>query len=160
MSPIELGAVPEERAAQVKEVIRLIEDGTSETAACDQVGINRMTFRQAAFKLQAASEYARAFVALAENQINEIEKTIADMRAGSVETQAARVEIDARKWLASKLFPRRYGDRQTLEHSGAGGGPITFASFGLDDLNPNERAALRAILARRAEKPDGGAEGA
>lgn len=32
--------------------------------------------------------------------------------------QVARNRIDARKWLAGKLRPRRYGDRVEVEHSG------------------------------------------
>lgn len=36
----------------------------------------------------------------------------------------AQVRIDARKWVASKLLPSTYGDRQRVEHSGPGGGPI------------------------------------
>lgn len=28
---------------------------------------------------------------------------------------AARLQIDTRKWVASKLMPRRYGERVTLE---------------------------------------------
>ena len=35
-----------------------------------------------------------------------------------------RVRIDARKWLLSKMRPDKYGDRTTLEHTGAGGGKL------------------------------------
>jgi hypothetical protein len=43
--------------------------------------------------------------------------------------QAARLAFDARRWYASKVAPRRYGDRVDVraEVSGANGGPITFA---------------------------------
>ena len=30
----------------------------------------------------------------------------------------ARVRIDARKWLAGKMKPKVYGDKQTVEHQG------------------------------------------
>jgi hypothetical protein len=36
--------------------------------------------------------------------------------------QRARLRVDARKWLLSKLLPHRYGDK--VELTGAGGGPI------------------------------------
>lgn len=35
-----------------------------------------------------------------------------------------RLRIDTRKWLASKLKPKKYGDKLTQEVSGPNGGPI------------------------------------
>lgn len=35
-----------------------------------------------------------------------------------------RLRVDARKWFASKVAPKRYGDKLDVEHSGHGGGPI------------------------------------
>lgn len=32
--------------------------------------------------------------------------------------QRSRLRIESRKWLASKLKPKRYGDKQTVEHEG------------------------------------------
>ena len=34
----------------------------------------------------------------------------------TTDPQKARVQIDSRKWIASKLKPKKYGDRQTVEH--------------------------------------------
>lgn len=34
------------------------------------------------------------------------------------EIAAAKLRIDARKWIACKLHPRNYGDKTALEHSG------------------------------------------
>lgn len=109
---------PEQRIAQVEAVIALMEDGHSENAACNQIGINRGTFRSAALRNEAADAYARGLVALAQDQTENIEVAIAEMRAGDYDSKAARVEIDARKWLASKFLPKRYGERQQVEHSG------------------------------------------
>lgn len=38
--------------------------------------------------------------------------------------QRSRLRVDARKWAASKLLPKKYGDKVTQEHSGPEGGPI------------------------------------
>lgn len=38
--------------------------------------------------------------------------------------QRSRLRVDSRKWLMSKLAPKKYGDRVTQEMTGAGGGPI------------------------------------
>lgn len=109
---------PEERAKQVREVLDLMEQGTSENRACAEVGINRLTFRHAALKAEAVSEYARSSVALAEDQLAKVEQTIQDMRAGIVDANMARVEIDTRKWFASKFLPKKYGDKLDLTSDG------------------------------------------
>src|SRR5215208_3417574 len=36
----------------------------------------------------------------------------------------SKLRVDARKWLMSKLAPKKYGDRLTAEHTGKDGGPI------------------------------------
>lgn len=113
------GPVPRDRSEQVRAVIALMEDGSSENAACDKVGINRGTFRSAALRCNVADEYARACEALAEGQVATIEAAIADMRNGTIDASMARVEIDTRKWLSSRLFPSRYGDKVAIEHGGA-----------------------------------------
>lgn len=41
--------------------------------------------------------------------------------------QRAKLKVDSRKWIASKLFPKKYGDKVTAEHTGEGGKPIEFA---------------------------------
>ena|SRR6185312_1458828 len=38
--------------------------------------------------------------------------------------QRSRLRVDARKWLMSKMAPKKYGDRAQFEHSGPDGGPI------------------------------------
>lgn len=37
----------------------------------------------------------------------------------SEDPASRRVRIDTRKWIAAKLKPKKYGDRQEIEHSGA-----------------------------------------
>lgn len=39
-----------------------------------------------------------------------------------------RLRVDARKWLLSKLVPKKYGDKLQAEHSGPGGAPISIQS--------------------------------
>ena len=35
-----------------------------------------------------------------------------------------RLQIDSRKWVLAKLMPHKYGDKQSVEHTGSDGGPI------------------------------------
>jgi hypothetical protein len=43
----------------------------------------------------------------------------------------ARLRVDTRKWLLSKLAPQKYGDKQQIEHSGTP--PIAVIEFGTKD---------------------------
>lgn len=36
----------------------------------------------------------------------------------------SRLRVDSRKWLASKMAPKKYGDKVVNEHTGRNGGPI------------------------------------
>lgn len=38
--------------------------------------------------------------------------------------QRSRLRVDSRKWFASKVAPKRYGDKIQNEHTGADGGPV------------------------------------
>lgn len=38
--------------------------------------------------------------------------------------QRSRLRVDTRKWFASKLAPKKYGDKLSTEVTGANGGPI------------------------------------
>jgi hypothetical protein len=39
------------------------------------------------------------------------------------------LRVDARKWMAGKLRPKKYGDKVVNEHSGPDGGPIPIRRF-------------------------------
>jgi len=64
------------------------------------------------------AQYARARLLQAHHYAEEVidisDEPVADM----VEAQRNRGRIDARKWYASKLAPKDYGDKVDLEHSG------------------------------------------
>lgn len=81
-----------------------------------------------------AKQYARATEQRAEAIFEEI-LTIADTPQEGVtskETEKGvevttgdminhrRLQVDARKWMLSKMVPKKYGDRLGLDHSGAG----------------------------------------
>ena len=60
----------------------------------------------------------------------------------------ARIMIDARKWRASKLAPKKYGDKVTNEHIGEGGGSIRITRIEriiIDAANFNP-ASIRAAI--------------
>ena len=60
-----------------------------------------------------AEQYARARGVQAEHWADEL----VELADKSVDAQKARLQIDTRKWVASKLLPKKYGERQQIEHS-------------------------------------------
>lgn len=53
----------------------------------------------------------------------------------------SRLRVDARKWLLSKMAPKKYGERVVQEHTGPDGGPIA-----VDMTVEARQARARAIL--------------
>ncbi|MBL4859396.1 MAG: hypothetical protein JKX96_00590, partial [Acinetobacter sp.] len=68
-----------------------------------------------------SDNYARARDEQSEGYADEI-VYIAD---NAKDPALARLQIDARKWVASKLKPKKYGDRLDLNHGGQDGNPVT-----------------------------------
>ena len=54
--------------------------------------------------------------------------SIADL-ATPEDVAVARLRIDARKWMAGKLRPKKYGDKLDLTHGNPDGTPITFQNI-------------------------------
>ena len=74
-----------------------------------------------------ASQYARARERQAEVRAEEN----VDISDNDPHPVRARIRVDARKWVASKLLRKVYGDRQVTELMGKDGGPIGLAPAGL-----------------------------
>jgi hypothetical protein len=71
-----------------------------------------------------SARFARAWEiraeALAEDVLEISDGSCADM----VDVQRAKLRVDSRKWLLSKMLPKKYGDSTKIEHTGAEGGPL------------------------------------
>ncbi|MFZ9767185.1 MAG: hypothetical protein ACO3C4_01675 [Candidatus Limnocylindrus sp.] len=59
--------------------------------------------------------YKLALKARAEKHREQIEKVIDQVEQGQITSDAARVSVTGRQWLASKLNPERYGEKLTAE---------------------------------------------
>ncbi len=91
-------------------------------------------------------QYTRARQAQAELRADEIIDIADGAEHGASEAvQAARLRVDARKWVAAKLLPKKYGDK--LQHTGEGGGPIrtevVFTGIPTDVLRELRKLAAR-----------------
>ena len=114
---------PEERAALAKAIIDgMALEGLSCFKACEAVGVPIGSFiRWTTEDAELAESYTRARETLIERMAAET-LAIADMPVGSTEhgttdsgaVQKQRLQVDTRKWLLSKLAPKKYGDKVTL----------------------------------------------
>lgn len=53
--------------------------------------------------------------------------------------QRSRLRIDTRKWIASKLKPKKYGDKVTQEVTGPDGGPVQIAEIRHTIIRPSAK---------------------
>ena len=63
-------------------------------------------------------QYARAKEESADSDADDISFIADEVLKGTYDPQAARVAIDAKKWIAGKKKPKKYGDKLDLNHSG------------------------------------------
>ncbi len=115
----------------VTEVCRRIADGESLRQICADGKVSKWCFLEHLGKnTEAANQYARAREEQADHYAEEI-VAIADQAPGQTEhgtdsgaVQHQKLRVDARKWVASKLRPKVYGDKIQQEHTGPNGTPI------------------------------------
>jgi hypothetical protein len=108
-----------------------------------------LTSHRAVVYPEFANAYARALDMRMDHYVHEIE-AIADDAEGDVRRAALR--IDTRKWIASKLAPKRYGERLHIE----AGDPMERYRNMTDEQRLNEARALveeahRVLERARAE---------
>jgi hypothetical protein len=75
-------------------------------------------------KAESADCFAEEIIEIADDGINDYVEREGGYVYNGEHVQRSRLRVDARKWIASKLKPKKYGDRMTAEHTGADGGPI------------------------------------
>lgn len=86
--------------------------------SCDGMPAERTVYQWLEKNPEFAQKYARARERQQDRSVDEIVE-IADK---CIDPNKARVQIDARKWRASKLAPKKYGDK--LELSGNSENPL------------------------------------
>ena len=122
-------------AAMKKEICRRIAEGQSLRSICrdkdmpDKSSVLRAVGKDERFReLYAAAReiqaegYADEIIEIAdESRIGKKSKKLAD---GNIEVttgdmvERSKLQVDARKWLLSKLLPKKYGDRVEVETPG------------------------------------------
>lgn len=75
--------------------------------------------------LRAHEDFARLYAHAREDQAHMCAAQIVEIVDVEEDPVRARVRMDARKWYASKLNAKHYGDKITQEVSGPEGGPMS-----------------------------------
>ena len=96
-------------------------DGESLRQICADEG---MPHRRTIMRwMEADAAFATKCARAREEQADVMDERILDVanrtEAGELPPDAARVVLSALQWRAAKLKPKKYGERQTVEHEGA-----------------------------------------
>jgi hypothetical protein len=119
------------------EICERLAEGESLRSICrsDGMPVQATVFRWLSIDEAFLKQYARAREAQADRLADEI-LDIADDSSHDTESTEhgdrpnnewiarSRLRVDARKWLASKMAPKKYGDKVTQEITGGGGGAL------------------------------------
>ena len=103
-------------------IIELLSDGLSLRKVAREIGCNEAAIRQGEREDVAfATQYAGARDAYHEAVARELIDLADDAREDdTAKTNAYRLAIDTRKWVLSKVLPKKYGDKLDLNHGGQG----------------------------------------
>jgi hypothetical protein len=116
-------AKPErDKAAICQEVLQGMREGLSAFKACQKAGVPQSTFSLwVDSDAKLAESYAHAREDLIERIASEVmelaDSEVPETGDGKKDWQAIqkhKLQVDTRKWLLSKLAPKKYGDRMTL----------------------------------------------
>ena len=135
--------------AKFDRVCELVAGGMSVNKACEEDGTpSRRTFYLwlEGGESELLHSYARALETRTELQVEEIIEIADDTSrdkemVNGVEVidhehiARSRLRVDARKWTASKMLPKKYGDKIQQEHTGPNGADLR---FGITFVKPGE----------------------
>ena len=83
-------------------------------------------------------QYARACARREDSFFDDLIEIADSVTADAAEVAKARVQIDARKWVLSRMNPKKYGDRVQQEVSGSIGAEVTLIERVIVDPMKNE----------------------
>jgi transposase len=112
--------------ANAARICALLSDGLSLRKVAKELGCSEAAIRQWEREDEAfASQYATArdrYHAVVAEQLIELADEAREDEPGK--TNAYRLAIDTRKWVLSKVLPKKYGDKLINEHTGPDGSAL------------------------------------
>lgn len=112
------------------EMLERIACGDSVRAICDEHGFpSRKTFYGWVLRNEDLRErYETALVArhyaLADETLEIADEPVGSLESGATDSgavQKQRLQVDTRKWILSKLVPKKYGEKVTQDHTSSDG---------------------------------------
>ncbi len=130
-------APPYDHAISVELCSRIAESSKSLASVCKDLGLR---VRDVYWWLESNEDFRHRYTRAKEDQADWLADEIVEIADETehdtiVDQQGkkkpnmewiarSRLRVDARKWVAAKLKPKKYADKITNEHTGANGGPI------------------------------------
>lgn len=142
-----LGAPSKYTHETAKEICRMIENGMTLVAICqlpDMPDISTVYDWQ-----DAHSDFAESYARARQRQADTFASMVMTEAFSSHDAQIGRLRIDALKWTASKLAPKKYGDKIELESNTNQNFKISFSVPERDTRDSLKE--LSAPIARLAE---------
>ena len=106
----------DKQADKIEAILADLETGSSLNAAAKAVGIPESNFR---FWMSNDQELAARYAHAREIGYKRHADAIIEIADEAVDANKARVQIDARKWILSKMLPKVYGEKMEHQHSGS-----------------------------------------
>lgn len=108
------------------DICSLLASGESLNSICKKTGFpNRSTvYRWLREHDEFRNNYARASDDRAESIFEEMLDIADGVEEETASIAKARLQIDARKWILSRMNPKKFSDKQSIEHTGPNGGDI------------------------------------
>jgi hypothetical protein len=128
---------PAKKKEDILQVLELISSGMSIRQSCEQLKMSSRTFMDYILKPEYAQHYARAMEKRADAIFDQI-TDIADNPDPDADVQRDRLRVDARKWVVSKMLPKKYGDKITQELTGADGAKLMPEKIIIEIVDPKK----------------------
>jgi Asp-tRNA(Asn)/Glu-tRNA(Gln) amidotransferase B subunit len=98
-----------------------------------------------------AERYARAKQEAMELKSEEIEQIVDSVQKDTASIAKARLQVDTKKWLMSKLAPKKYGEKLVQEIGGIDGKPIQTQT----SLQDADRDIIQRYLQQKGAADEG-----
>lgn len=103
--------------AMIEDICEKIANGRSLRSICAEDGMptTSTVCKWLVENKEFSEQYARARTRQADYFFEEIVEIADSVEADSAAVMKARLQVDARKWAASKIAPKKYGDKTELD---------------------------------------------
>nr|DAR84267.1 MAG TPA: terminase small subunit [Caudoviricetes sp.] len=131
----------------IDKICELISNGMSLRAVCSQEGMpsTATVCKWLSENQEFSEQYARARGRQADHYFEEIVEIADSVEADSAAVAKARLQVDARKWAASKLAPKKYGEKTELDVKSSDGSMTPTVRLDAEEYRKIAEDVLRRI---------------